>query len=76
MTGAVPFQRKLLERKVTVVCSCFFCNFNKEHPDDRHPNFHAISDRLLKAESLDPKDSIPMEACKTCGHRRDKKVEK
>jgi hypothetical protein len=53
-------------------CECAFCSSKppRPHPDDRHPRFERISDHLLVAESLDPNDSIPMEACWTCGHKR------
>lgn len=50
-------------------CSCFFCSQNREHPA-RHKNFEEVSHHLLKSESLDPADTIRMEACMTCGHRQ------
>lgn len=52
------------------MCSCFFCKDGKPHPD-RHKDFRRVSSRLLVAESLDPKDWVPMEACTTCGHQRE-----
>lgn len=53
-----------------ITCTCFFCSRGEAHPDERHPDFHPTTGRLLVAESLDPKDTIPMEACTLCGHSR------
>lgn len=53
-----------------MICTCFFCERSQPHPDNRHPDFVRISDQLLVAESLDPKDRIAVVACITCGHKR------
>lgn len=54
-----------------VICSCYFCSNNKEHPNRKfHDSYRKITSILLVAESLDPKDSIPVEACTTCSHVR------
>lgn len=55
----------------TVVCECFFCKNKKEHPNRKyHDVYTRMSDVLLVAESLDPKDSIAIEFCVTCTHIR------
>lgn len=55
----------------TVICECFFCGQGKEHPDRKyHDVYRRMSDVLLVAESLDPKDFIPIEFCVTCTHIR------
>jgi hypothetical protein len=54
-----------------MTCNCYFCKTDKKHPDS-HAEFIAVSHRLLKSESLGPKDSVPREACSTCGHEQDK----
>ena len=45
---------------------------NDRTPCDRcrGTEFFRVSDKLLRAESLDPKDSVPMEACARCGKER------
>jgi len=35
--------------------------------------FYLTSHKLLKAESLDPKDSVTMEACARCGTTREQR---
>jgi hypothetical protein len=59
--------------EIDVGCECFFCKNGKEHPA-RHTEFHPTTHLLLKAESLDPRDSVPLEACTTCGHTRVREV--
>ncbi len=54
-----------------VICKCFFCTQGKEHPNKKyHTEYKRMSDVLLVAESLDPKDRIPIEFCITCTHIR------
>ena len=54
-------------------CNCHFCVSHISHPN-RHINWHPVTHHLLKPESLDPKDSVPikdsvpMQSCSTCGH--------
>ncbi len=50
-------------------CNCFFCINDKPHRET-HIKFNRITGILTKAESLDPKDWISVEACITCGHAR------
>lgn len=50
-------------------CRCYFCINGLEHRAS-HTNYSRISDELLVAESLNPQDSIKMEACTTCGHKQ------
>jgi rubrerythrin len=59
------------EREVTMngVCNCYFCRAGKPHPvNAAHSETHQLSDRLLKAESLNPADRIQVWACMICGH--------
>ena len=49
------------------MCTCFFCTNNKPHPKS-HDTFERMSDRLAKAESLDPNDSVAQYFCTLCGH--------
>lgn len=55
-----------------IICDCFFCKIKKEeHPNRKyHDVYRRMSHVLLVAESLAPKDSIPIEFCVTCGHVR------
>lgn len=56
-------------------CRCFFCQSGKEH---RHSSSFSdeqlwdVGARLLKAESLDPKDFQPTRTCRLCGHTEDR----
>jgi hypothetical protein len=52
-------------------CNCFFCSKGSPHPDrGYHTEFMRITSQLLKSESLDPNDSIDLEACTICSHVR------
>lgn len=54
-----------------ISCECFFCKNKKDHPNRKyHDVYTRMSDVLLVAESLDPKDSIAIEFCVTCTHTR------
>lgn len=53
-----------------LICTCFFCQRNKKHTL-MHNNWMRVSSVLLVAESLDPNDSIDVEACTTCAHVRE-----
>lgn len=60
---------RVVDRKV--ICECFFCKNEKEHPNRKyHDVYRRMSDVLLVAESLNPEDSIPIEFCVTCTHVR------
>jgi hypothetical protein len=60
---------KVIDGKV--ICQCFFCKKGTEHPNRKyHDVYKRMSDVLLVAESLDPKDFIPIEFCVTCTHIR------
>ena len=48
-------------------CDCWFCQEGKEHPAS-HQESHRLSDRLLVAESTDPRDRVQVSACTLCGH--------
>ena len=51
-----------------MLCDCWFCEVeHKPHPDN-HLGFEEITSLLLEAESLDPAQSVRLEACLTCGH--------
>jgi len=50
-------------------CECWFCRNDDKHPKS-HVEFFPVTHMLLKAESLDPKDSVALEACELCGHIR------
>ena len=50
-------------------CPCWYCSRGTDHDEvSGHREFYEISSKLLKAESLDPRDSIRRFACSTCGH--------
>lgn len=52
-------------------CKCFFCLNNKEHKHTIPVRWISVTGKLLVAESLDPNDIVPMEACYICGHRQE-----
>lgn len=54
----------------TPACDCFFCTKGRPHPDETHKTWEPVSHVLLRAESLDPADSLAVEACVLCGHLR------
>lgn len=56
-----------------VACACLLCQKGKEHKHSFETGWYGITHLLLVPESLDPKDSIPLEACDLCGHKRAKK---
>lgn len=53
------------------LCNCFFCIEGKEHKHSKGYDQWDIGDRLLVAESLDPKDRQPTKTCQLCGHTED-----
>lgn len=53
-------------------CECFFCQSGKEHKHTIAVEWGSISSLLLKAESLDPRDTVKLESCNLCGHTRKK----
>lgn len=60
-----------MDIKSIVNCQCYFCALDKDHPMTiMHSNYYSIGTQLLVAESLDEKDSMQLEACETCGHKR------
>ena len=60
---------KVIDGKI--ICQCFFCKQDKIHPNRKyHDKYKKMTSVLLVAESLDPKDSIPIEFCETCTHTR------
>lgn len=56
-------------------CTCYFCDFNKEHPEAHQKFMTEERGHLQVSESLDPKDIVRTIMCTLCTHEVKKEAQ-